>query len=58
MADKIQYEKQSSIEVTRNAKGDYAFKVKTYYNEEERSGMEVVDYNKMLMNKLWEEFVK
>lgn len=35
-------EKQSSIEVSRNAQGKYAFKVKIYFNEEERAYDEVV----------------
>ena len=28
----LQYEKRDSIEVTRNAKGEYGWKVKQYYN--------------------------
>ena len=28
----LQYEKRDSIEITRNAKGEYGWKVKQYYN--------------------------
>lgn len=50
------YTKQSSIEVSRNAKGLYSFSVKTYYNEEEVSGEDIVDRNKAIMDKLEKEF--
>lgn len=49
-------DKQSSIEVSRNAKGLYMFSVKTYYNEEEVSGEDIVDRNKAIMDKLEKEF--
>lgn len=28
----LQYEKRDSVEVTRNAKGEYGWKIKQYYN--------------------------
>lgn len=28
----LQYEKRDSVEVTRNAKGEYSWKMKQYYN--------------------------
>jgi len=34
-------DKQDSVEVSRNAKGEYAFKVKIYYNSTETSSIEV-----------------
>ena len=34
MAAQETYEKQSSIEVSQNAKGEYAFKVKIYFDSD------------------------
>lgn len=31
----LQYEKRDSVEVTRNAKGEYGWKIKQYYNAPE-----------------------
>jgi len=52
----ITKDKQSSIEVSRNAKGQCAFKVKTYYDESETNALDVVDQNKDIMDKLIKEF--
>lgn len=49
-------EKQSSIKVSRNAKGVYAFEVKTYYNEDDRDGDSIVEHNKEIMESLLKEF--
>ena len=35
-------DKPSSIEVSQNAKGDYAHKVKLYFSEEDEDGEKVV----------------
>ncbi len=35
MSEIEKYEKQSSIEVNQNNKGEYAFHVKIYFNEEQ-----------------------
>ncbi len=51
-----QFEKQSSIKVARNAKGDYTFEVKTYYNELLRESADVVKENKDIMEILLEKF--
>ena len=45
-------EKQSSIEVTCNAKGEHAFKVKFYFNEEVTVADEVVKLTKYTMDLL------
>lgn len=52
----ITKDKQSSIEVSRNAKGQCAFKIKTYFDESETDALEVVKSNKEIMNKLIKEF--
>ena len=52
----ITKDKQSSIEVSRNAKGQCAFKVKTYYDESETNALDIVEINKDIMNKLVKEF--
>ncbi len=51
-----QFEKQSSIKVSRNAKGQYSFEVKTYYNEDARESADVVEQNANTMGRLIEEF--
>ena len=44
MADNYEsvIERQSSVAVDQNAKGQYSFKVKIYYDDDVRSGEEVV----------------
>lgn len=56
MAEERQLDKQSSIKVARNAKGQYTFEVKTYYNEDTRKSKDVVDLNKSIMENLLSEF--
>ncbi len=56
MSEKVIYEKPSSIKVARNAKGQHSFEVKTYYNEEIRFGVDVVDESKTILEKLLKEF--
>ena len=36
-------DKPSSIDVSQNAKGDYSFSVKIYFNEEDEVGEKVVE---------------
>jgi len=52
----ITKDKQSSIEVSRNAKGICAFKVKTYYDDQDVDALDIVEFNKTIMDKLVEEF--
>lgn len=52
----ITKDKQSSIEISRNAKGQCAFKVKTYYDESETNALDIVKINKTIMDKLIREF--
>ena len=49
-------ERQSSIEVTCNAKREYAFKVKLYFDEAVRQTEEVVKVVKHTMDNLRETF--
>ena len=56
MNDVIMKDKQSSIEVRRNAKGQCAFKVKTYYDESETNALDIVEANKDIMDRLIREF--
>lgn len=56
MSDENNSEKQSSIEVARNAKGQFTFKVKTYYDEDFRTPDSVVEQNSEIMRKLLKEF--
>ncbi len=56
MDEVIIKDKQSSIEVSRNAKGQHAFKVKTYYDESETNALEIVKAQKDIMNGLLDEF--
>lgn len=52
----ITKDKQSSIEVNRNAKGDYAFKVKTYYDPDDNAAETIVQLNQDIMNDLIGKF--
>jgi hypothetical protein len=56
MNEVITKDKQSSIEVSRNAKGQCAFKVKTYYDDQGVDALDIVDHNKTVMDKLVREF--
>ena len=38
----LQYERRDSVEVTRNAKGEYGWKIKQYYNSTDATLDEVV----------------
>jgi hypothetical protein len=38
----MQYEKRDSVEVTRNAKGEYGWKIKLYYNSDDEMVSELV----------------
>ena len=37
-------EKQSSVELSRNAKDQYSWKIKLYYDDEQLKEDEIVDY--------------
>lgn len=43
MNEQILTDKQSSIEVSRNAKGEYSWKIKVYYNDDKKSEIQVID---------------
>lgn len=38
----LQYEKRDSVEVTRNAKGEYGWKIKQYYDSDNEEIVNVV----------------
>lgn len=40
----LQYEKRDSIEVTRNAKGEYGWKAKVYYDRSNEDAASVVEH--------------
>lgn len=52
----ITQDKQSSIEVSRNAKGLCAFKVKTYYDPFTQDAEEVTKLNQEIMDDLIKRF--
>ena len=49
-------DRPSSIEVSQNAKGQYSYKVKLYFSEQEESGEEVVDRIKGIYDKIQRVF--
>ena len=49
-------ERQSSIEVSQNAKGDHAYKVKQYYDSKITEGIQVVEEIKKIYDKLHSTF--
>jgi len=51
-----QFEKQSSVKVTRNAKGEYSFEIKIYYDNERKPKEDVVNYLKETMDLLRSHF--
>jgi len=50
----LQYEKRDSITVKRNAKGEYAWDIKIYYDAENEKIADVVDYLKQTDKRLKE----
>lgn len=46
MAEETMITKQSSVEVSRNAKGEVSWKIKLYYDEEVATQEEVAKYMK------------
>jgi hypothetical protein len=56
MAEEVRSEKQSSIEVSENAKRQFAFKVKLYYDEEETTSKAVVDETGNIIEMLHNKF--
>jgi hypothetical protein len=53
----LQYEKRDSVEVTRNAKGEYGWKIKQYYNAPEESVDDVISHIKHTDTQLREAFL-
>lgn len=51
-------EKQSSIELSKNAKNEYAWKIKRYYDADTQNEEELVDYIQDLNEKLKVRFTK
>lgn len=49
-------EKPDSIKVSQNAKGQYSFEVKVYYDEESRSPQEIAGVIETIYNDLHERF--
>ena len=56
MAEEELVERQSSIEVSRNAKNEYSFKAKIYYDEEKRTPTDVIDSLKGVYDYLLKNF--
>ena len=54
--EELQYEKRDSITVKRNAKGEYAWDVKIYYDAENEKIADVVDYLKQTDKRLKDAF--
>lgn len=53
----LDYEKRDSIEVTRNAKGEYGWKIKQYYNSSDETVDNVVWSLKESDRQLRETFI-
>lgn len=49
-------DKQSSIEVDKNAKGEFSFHVKIYFNDEQRTPREIINEIKEAHDYLKEQF--
>jgi len=49
-------EKQSSVEVSRNAKGDYTFKIKLYFDEEQYTANQIAVITKGYMDEALNQF--
>ena len=56
MAELEVKDRPSSVEVSQNAKGDYAHKVKLYFSEEDEEGKKVVDRIADIYTVLHEKF--
>jgi len=52
----LQYEKRDSITLKRNAKGEYAWDVKLYYDTENEKIADIVDYLKLTDKRLRDAF--
>ena len=51
------FEKRDSIALKRNAKGEYAWDVKTYYNPVEEEMTEIVEHIEIVDGMLKEKFL-
>ena len=56
MAEITMSDKQSSIEVSENAKGQFTFKAKCYFNEEITTKEEIVQYLRDTFDRLHKMF--
>ena len=54
----LDYEQRDSVEVTRNAKGEYGWKIKRYYNASMESVIEVIDNIQYADQQLRREFLR
>ena len=53
----LQYEKRDSVEVTRNAKGEYGWKIKRYYEASEDSVEDIISHIEYTDHRLREAFL-
>lgn len=56
-AAELQYEQRDSITLKRNAKGEYAWDLKLYYDAENKKIANVVDYLQQMDKRLRETFL-
>ena len=57
MEETIQHEKRDSIEISRNAKGDIAWKAKLYFDNDEQGFVNTVDELASIHTLLKEKFL-
>lgn len=55
--EQLQHEKRDSIEVSRNAKGEYAWKAKVYYDQESEDAAIVIEHIDAVDTLLKERFL-
>ena len=53
----LQHEKRDSVEVTRNAKGEYGWKIKQYYNAPTETADDIISHIKYVDQHLREAFL-
>ena len=57
MAEEKFTEKQSSIKISRNTKGQYTWDIKVYFNEDKKTQDDIVTYIEDLNNKIKTNFL-
>jgi len=57
MNDEYVMEKQSSVEVSRNGKGEYSWKIKVYFDDEKKERDDLLDYIEDLNTKIKQRFL-